>query len=97
MNKLVKDLKNFKLFCKKYKKIGRRAKNLKRYKLEDGRVANYLEFDNIGLEFIIGESSTLMRDLKNNLELHDISRFEDYSKCFKVMVGYAQTHRKEYK
>ncbi len=97
MNKQVKYNKSCSLFISKYIKIGRRAKGLKKYRLEDGRMASYLEFDNIGLEFIVDDTFTYMRDLKSNVALKDKSRFEDFQKCIFVIIGYSQTHSRAYK
>ncbi|KEZ88514.1 hypothetical protein IO99_02450 [Clostridium sulfidigenes] len=93
MNKNIKFNKSNKLYIDKYIKIGKKARGMKKYILEDGRIANYIEFDNIGLEFIINKDYTCIRDIKNEVNLHEQSRFEDYQKSVFVLMGYFQTHK----
>ena len=93
MNKEVKFNKECSLWIKKYLKIGSRAKGVKRYICDNGEV-NYLEFDNIGLEFFCDDRVTYFRDLKNEIPLEHNSRFKDYQKAFFVICGYYQRFKR---
>ena len=93
MNKKVKFDKKCTLFFNKYLKIGRRAKGLKKY-IENGMVLNYLEFENIGLEFGSDERKTYFRDLKSDIDVTEFSRFEDFQKCFYVIAGFYKKHKR---
>ena len=93
MNKIVKFDKKCTLYINKYLKIGRRAKGLKKY-IRNGMVFNYLEFENIGLEFGADEVKTYFRDLKSGIDIKEFSRFKDYQKCFYILVGFYEKHKR---
>lgn len=93
MNKIVKFNKKCSLWINKYIKIGKRAKGIKKY-IRDDREVNYLEFENIGLEFFCDDEFTYLKDLKSEIPLEDKSRFEEYQKAFFVMIGYYHRFKK---
>lgn len=93
MNKMVKFNKKCSLWIKKYRKIGKRAKGIKRY-IRDDRQVNYLEFEKIGLEFFCDDKITYLRDLKSEIPLEHKSRFKDYQKVFFVILGYYHRFKK---
>ncbi|KYH35377.1 hypothetical protein CLTEP_05530 [Clostridium tepidiprofundi DSM 19306] len=86
MNKRLKKKYAFNIFVEKYRNMGRIArKKVKNYMVE-GKTVNYIEYDNVGLEFFMDEKRTYIRDIKGNADFENC--FQDYFKALLVLQGF---------
>ena len=87
MNKRMIKKHALEIIPKKYMNIGKMArKRVKTYTSNNIKV-NYIEYDNVGLEFYRDEHMTYFRNTKDTIDFGNCS-FNDFSKAFSVLQGF---------